>query len=129
MSTPGRSVVERGKKVLSVGYSTALLRSRNIVIEAAGYHVVTTKDSDMLIDLARKQDFAAAVLCNSIPAHLRSSMARQLKQAKPTLPLIILCTEGERLQFRKLADEVVIAEDGLSQPLIEAISRLGGEPD
>jgi len=41
----------------------------------------------------------------------------------------MICTADEQPQFRSLADEIVIAEHGVSQPLIEAISKLAGEPE
>ncbi len=81
------------------------------------------------MDLAQKRHFDAVVLCNSIPAHLRENMARELKELKPNLPLVMICTADEKSQFRSLADEVVIAEHGVSQPLIEALSKLAGEPE
>ena len=35
----------------------------------------------------------------------------------------------EQLEFQKIADEVVIAEHGVSQPLIEALTKVAGEPE
>lgn len=129
MSTPRSAITQNGKAILSAGHNSALLRSRNAVIQAAGYQVVTTKESSMLLDLASKRHFDAVVLCNSIPAPLRKNIARELKELKPSLPLVMICTADEQPQFRSLADEIVIAEHGVSQPLIEAISKLAGEPE
>ncbi|HJX00422.1 MAG TPA: hypothetical protein VJ453_09680 [Terriglobales bacterium] len=130
MSTPSRSAIAaHGKKILSAGHNSAILRTRNAVVETAGYHVVTTKDSELLLDLAKKQHFDAVVLCNSMPSRIRASVARELKALKPALPLIIICSYTEQLEFQKIADEVVIAEHGVSQPLIEALTKVAGEPE
>lgn len=75
------------KKILSTGHNTALLKVRNAVIQAAGYQVVTSKEVDLILDIARKRDFAAVVICSSIPAYQRKNLANELKRIKPGLPL------------------------------------------
>ena len=117
------------KKILSAGHNTALLKVRNSIIQAAGYQVVTTKEADLILEIARKGDFAAVVICSSVPAYQRRNLARELKRIKPGLPLVIICAYTEHAEFRTLAEEVIIAEHGVSQPLVEAISKLAGEPE
>jgi CheY-like chemotaxis protein len=117
------------KRILSAGHNSALLRARNALIESAGYQVVTTKESTLLLQLVNDQSFDAVVLCNSIPAHLRTSIAREIKASRPTLPLVILCAADEQERFLSLAEKLVVAEHGVSQPLIEAISSVAGEPE
>ena len=43
--------------------------------------------------------------------------------------MIVICSYLEKPQFDKIADEVVIAEHGVSQPLLEAVSKLAGDPE
>ena len=130
MSTATRSPVSKeAKKILSSGHNSSLLRSRNALIQSAGYQVVTTRESVLLLQLAQEQHFDAVVLCNSIPIRLRTASARDLKQLKLNLALIVICADGEESDFRDLADEIIRAESGISQPLLEAISKLAGEPD
>jgi len=45
------------------------------------------------------------------------------------VPLIIICPQQHTERLRALADETVIAEQGVSQPLIEAISKLAADPE
>lgn len=115
------------KRVLSAGHNSAILRLRNNIIQTAGFQVITTKESELLLEIAAKQSFDAVVLCNSIPAKIREHVARELKALKPKVPLIVICSHEEQQQFRSLADEVVVAEHGVSQPLIEAILRVAGD--
>lgn len=130
MSAPTPSQTMRsGKTILSGGHNSALLRSRNALIQSAGYQVVTTRESNLVLDLATKQHFDAVVLCSSIPALLRKNLVRELKRLKPMLPLVILCTAAERNEFSNVAAEMVLSEHGVSQPLLEAISRVAGEPE
>ncbi|MFL6439565.1 MAG: hypothetical protein ACJ71Q_18480 [Terriglobales bacterium] len=122
-------IVRPAKIILSAGHSVTLLRSRNALIQSAGYQVVTTRESHLLLNLAGKQHFDAVVLCNSIPAPLRKGIASELKLLKPTLPVVILCTESEQHEFLNVGEKVVLSEHGVSQPLLEAISKVAGEPD
>lgn len=117
------------KRILSAGHNTALLRVRNSLIETAGYQVVTTKESGLLLELLAKQHFDAIVLCNSIPAHIQQDIARELRAMSTKVPLIVICSQEDESRLRALADAIVLAEQGVSQPLIEAISQLAGAPD
>jgi DNA-binding response OmpR family regulator len=130
MSAPTPSEIARsGKTILSGGHNSALLRSRNALIQSAGYQVVTTRESNLILELAKKQHFDAVVLCNSIPALLRKNIVRELKRSRPMLPLVILCSAAEQNEFSNLGAEIVLSEQGVSQPLLEAISKVAGEPE
>jgi DNA-binding NtrC family response regulator len=118
----------RQKVVLSAGHNAALLRARNTLMEAAGYQVVTTRESTLVVELAKKQRFDAVVMCSSIPAHLAEAAARELKAFDPALPLVVICIAADCPRFTGLA-ETIAAEYGVSQPLIEVITRLAGQPD
>ena len=64
-----------------------------------------------------------------MPVRTRETIARGLKKLRPKTPLIVICSYLEKPQFDKIADEVVIAEHGVSQPLLEAVSKLAGDPE
>src|SRR5579859_6429221 len=91
----GINITDMPKKIVSSGYNTALLRVRNADMEMAGYVVVTSKESSVIVDLLEKQAFDGAVICSSIPLDLRVELARTIKRAQPDLPLIVLYTDGE----------------------------------
>jgi DNA-binding NtrC family response regulator len=116
------------KKIISSGHNVALLRVRNAMIQQAGYEVVTSKESAIILEMIEKQDFAAAVLCNSIPVHLRVHLSREIKKLKPALPLIIIFSEGEEQQLHALADHLVPSIHD-AQVLLEAVTKAAGEPD
>src|SRR4051812_16653412 len=108
------------KRIISSGHNIALLRVRNSMIEQAGYAVVTSKEAALVLELVQKQKFDGAVLCNSIPLHLRMSLCKELRKLKPTLPLVILYSDGEEQNLRECADQLVPSMHGVAQPLIEA---------
>ena len=116
------------KTILSAGHNIGLLRVRNAVIQQAGYAVITTHESAMVLELLKRADLGAVVLCNSMPAALRIDLARKIKQTKPALPLVILHSDTERAQFQALTDYLVPSVHGFAQPLIEALTLAAGEP-
>jgi DNA-binding NtrC family response regulator len=126
---PDLRQVRAQKRILSVGHNSALLRVRNNLMETGGYHVVTTKESGMLMELLAKQHFDALVLWSSIPAHIQENIAREAKAVKAKVPLIVICARGDEARFQRLADRIVLAEQGVSQPLLEAVLAVAGDPD
>jgi len=49
----------------------SVCRLRNSFMETAGYHVITTKEAGLLLELLVKQRFDAVVLCSSIRCAFR----------------------------------------------------------
>ena len=92
--------------------------------------MTTTRDTGFVLELVAKDHFEVVVICNSVPAHLRENLARELKRLRPSMPLVIICgdTAAEQERFRHLGDEIVIAQNALSQPLTEAVSRVIDNP-
>jgi len=48
---------------------------------------------------------------------------------KAKVPLIVICARGDESRFQTLADRIVLAEQGVSQPLLEAVLAVAGDPD
>jgi len=116
------------KTILSAGHNIGLLRVRNAVIQQADYAVITTQESAMVLELLKRADLGAVVLCNSMPAALRLDLARKIKQTRPALPLVILHSDAEKAQFQTLTDHLVPSVHGFAQPLIEALTVAAGKP-
>ena len=116
------------KRILSTSWNPAVLKTRNWVIESAGYDVVTTRESRMFLRLAEEQHFDAALIGDSIPIHLRAQLAKDAKQANPSLPLVIICRAGEESRVREYAQAIVKSTD---QPelLIRAIQSAAGDTE
>ena len=117
------------KKILSAGHNFALLRVRNTLLEQAGHHVTTTREIQLIPELIRKDHFSAVVICSSVPMHLREILAQEVKRSKPAVPLVVICAHEKELDhFRRLAEETVLAALGISQALLEAVTRVAGQP-
>jgi DNA-binding NtrC family response regulator len=117
------------KTIISSGLNVALLRVRNAIIQQAGYAVLTSKESAMVLEMAEKDHVGAVVLCSSMPVQLRANLARELKKVRPSLPVIAIYSDGEYEQLRPVADYLVPSIHGIAQPLIEAIAKAAGEPE
>ncbi|PYX08143.1 MAG: hypothetical protein DMG88_11745 [Acidobacteria bacterium] len=114
------------KRILSTSWNPAILKTRNWVIESAGYDVVTTRESRMFLRLAEEQHFDAALIGDSIPIHLRVQLAKDAKQLKPSLPLVIICRAGEESRVRDYAQTIVKSTDK-PELLIRAIQSAAGD--
>jgi DNA-binding NtrC family response regulator len=114
------------KRILSTSWNPAILKERNWVIESAGYDVVTTRESRMFLRLAEKQNFDAALIGDSIPIDLRAQLAKEAKQLNPTLPLVIICRQGEESRVRAYA-QVVVKSTDKPELLIRAIRSAAGD--
>jgi CheY-like chemotaxis protein len=115
--------------IISSGLNAALLRVRNAIIQQAGYAVLTSKESAMVLNMAEKNHVGAVVLCSSIPVQLRVNLARELKKVRSDLPVIAIYSDGEEEHLRAIADYLVPSIHGIAQPLVEAITKAAGEPE
>ena len=87
--------------------------------------MVTTRESALVVTSAEQKKFDAIVLCSSIPAPLRRTLALDLRRLEALPPLIVLCLPDERESVDDLADQVLtMPRSGAHQPLIDAIARV-----
>lgn len=109
--------------ILSVSRDERLLHSRQMVLESAGWHVVTTMDTMDALRWLAEQDFHVVVMGHSIPAAERVSLAQKMKLIKPDVPIVMICIQGDDAFRREFADARVGSLDG-PVVLINAIRRL-----
>ena len=114
--------------ILSVSGNETLLRSRQMVLESVGWHVVTTTHAvEGLLWLANR-DFDAIVLGHSIPPPERISLAQKMKAIRPNVPIVMVCLHGDNAFSSKVADARVGSLDG-PVVLINAIRRVTQRAD
>ncbi len=109
--------------ILSVRGNETLLRSRQMVLESVGWHVVTTTHGVEALLWLAERDFGAVVLGHSIPPAERISLAQKMKDMRPNLPIVMVCVHGDNAFSNKVADARVGSLDG-PIVLINAIRRL-----
>lgn len=109
--------------ILSISRDERFLHLRQMVLESAGWNVVTTTDAvDALRSLASR-NFDVVVLGHSIPPTERVSLAQKIKVIKPDIPIVMVCVHGDNSFSKEFADARVGSLDG-PVVLINAIRRL-----
>jgi DNA-binding response OmpR family regulator len=76
--------------VLSAGKDSTLLALRNLVLQSAGYTVVSAFSHKELITRFMDGDFDLVVLCHSIPAEEREQVAEWIRRHSPSTPVIVV---------------------------------------
>ena len=108
--------------VLSTGHDPMLLNSRRLVLEHAGFDVVSCSVEHALGELRqRPTDFDAAVLGQSIQLSERLSMAREMRGIAPGIAIVFMHFPEDRFDA-SICDAVV---ETLSEPevLARAVRR------
>jgi CheY-like chemotaxis protein len=76
--------------VLCVDDEVVGLRVRKILLERAGYHVVTAVDGHTGLEIFATQPVEAVVLDYSMPGMHGGEVAKRMRQAKPEVPILLL---------------------------------------
>ena len=76
--------------ILCVDDETVGLHVRRMLLERAGYRVLTALDGPTGIDIFSQQPIDAVVLDFSMPGMSGGEVAQQLRQIKPEVPILML---------------------------------------
>lgn len=115
------------KRILSTSRNATVLRTRNLVLQSAGYEVVTTRDADEFLQLFADQTFHGVVIGDSIELEERVGLAGQCRKLKPHVPLIIFFrTPAEAQQLLSYTHSLVASLDG-PERLLAAVQATVGQ--
>jgi len=109
--------------VLSVSQHSATQITRNLILERAGYQVISTGDLSEALQLFTDNVVHAVVLGDSISAENRQQLGGRLKSLKPPVPIVMLCKTNDSRALRDLADEQVESFED-PQILLDALRRV-----
>ena len=76
--------------ILCVDDETVGLQVRKMLLERAGYRVLTALDGQSGIDLFTQQPVEAVVLDYSMPGMSGGEVATHMRQVKPDIPILML---------------------------------------
>jgi CheY-like chemotaxis protein len=76
--------------VLCVDDEVVGLRVRKILLERAGYQVLTAQDGYSGLELFASQPVEAVVLDYSMPGMHGGEVAQRMRQTKPAIPILLL---------------------------------------
>ena len=111
------------RTVLSVSQHPATQLTRNLILERAGYQVISTGNSLDAARLLERSDVHALVLEDSISAGERQKLVRTFRQMKPRVPIIMFCRMNDSRELRESADEIVETHES-PQRLLEALAHV-----
>jgi DNA-binding NtrC family response regulator len=110
------------RTVLSVSQHSATQITRNLILERAGYRVLSTGDPSEAVQLFEHNVIDAVVLGDSISAEKRQHLGSSFKRLKPPVPIVMLCKMSDSRALRSLADEQVESFED-PEALLEALAR------
>ncbi|HEY5055817.1 MAG TPA: response regulator [Acidobacteriaceae bacterium] len=80
----------RAPLVLCVDDEVVGLRVRKILLERAGYHVLTAPDGQAGLDIFTAEPVEAVVLDYAMPGMHGGEVAQKMRQSKPEVPILLL---------------------------------------
>jgi DNA-binding response OmpR family regulator len=91
MSVSGQQSV-----ILCIDDEQAALRVRQLVLEYAGYRVLTATNGAAGLELFREQHVDLVITDHLLPGQTGSQVAREMKRLKPEVPVAMLSGLAER---------------------------------
>jgi DNA-binding NtrC family response regulator len=110
------------RTVLSISQHSATQITRNLILERAGYQVLSTGNPEEAIRLFKAHFVDAVVLGDSLSAEDREHLGSSLRSLKP-VPIVMFCKMNDSRALRELADERVEADES-PRSLLEALERV-----
>jgi len=114
----------RSHLVLCVDDEAVGLRVRKILLERAGYKVLTAPDGHSGLELFASNPVDVVVLDYSMPGMHGGDVAREMRQAKPAVPILLLSAYvGLPAEVCSLVDVYVTKGEG-APALLEKLGSL-----
>jgi CheY-like chemotaxis protein len=110
--------------VLCVDDELVGLRVRKILLERAGYHVLTAVDGYSGLELFADQPVEAVVLDYAMPGMHGGEVAKKMRQTKPEVPILLLSAYvGLPEEVSSLVDVYMTKGEG-APALLEKLGNL-----
>src|SRR5664280_3883235 len=110
--------------VLCVDDEVVGLRVRKILLERAGYRVITAPDGNSGIELFASQPVDAVVLDYAMPGMHGGEVAKKMRQTKPDVPILLLSAYvGLPEEVSSLVDVYMTKGEG-APALLEKLGNL-----
>lgn len=114
----------KGQVVLCVDDEAVGLKVRRILLERAGYRVLTASDGHAGIEIFKTHKVDAVVLDYSMPGMSGGDVARAMRRIKPTVPILLLSAYvGLHDEIRSVVDIYMTKGEG-APALLDRLSNL-----
>lgn len=108
-------------KILLVGYIAELLRDRERTLRAAGYALTVASTFASASAAIQEHKFDLAILSFSVPEDERNQLARALKDAEPSIKIIM--TYYASVKNTELAD-ALMQNNASAEDILRAVNHL-----
>ena len=116
--------VGKGQVVLCVDDEAVGLKVRRILLERAGYQVLTASDGSAGLEIFKTHSVDAVVLDYSMPGMSGGEVARAMRRLKPDVPILLLSAYvGLHDEVRSIVDVYMTKGEG-APALLERLSNL-----
>jgi DNA-binding NtrC family response regulator len=111
------------RTVLSVSKNSAVQVTRNLILERAGYKVLSTIDLSEAVRLFETSNVDAIILGDSLGPDERHELGTAFKTLRPAVPIIMVGRVNDSRSVQELADEHL---ESMGDPrlLLEALARV-----
>jgi len=117
-----------GHIVLCVDDEAVGLKVRRILLERAGYQVLTASDGEAGLEVFRNNHVDAVVLDYSMPGMSGGQVAQAMRELKPDVPILLLSAYvGLHDEVRSIVDVYMTKGEG-APALLERLSNLLTNP-
>lgn len=104
----GSIAVHKRYSVLCIDDEPSILKLRKILLESAGYEVLTASTGTEALSIFSSQEFDAVVVDYSMPEMDGGTLSALMKQQKPRMPVIMLSAySGARDDVDKVVDAFI----------------------
>jgi CheY-like chemotaxis protein len=112
-----------GRTVLCVSKTSPAQLTRNMILERAGYKIISTTSPDAAVRIFTGSPIDAVVFGDSIPADQRLELALKFKSLNPSVPIIALSSSSGSQFASGIVDEQ-LESLGDPQLLVEAVKHV-----
>ena len=109
--------------VLCVDDAEISLRVRKLLLTIAGYDVVTADSGEAGLEMFKNNPIDLVIADHFLTGRSGTEIAREMKQIKPHVPILILSAAADMPEGIEFADDFVSKGDDLEM-LLQTIARL-----
>jgi CheY-like chemotaxis protein len=118
----------KGPLILCVDDEVVGLRVRKILLERAGYQVLTAPDGRSGLEIFAAQPIQAVILDYSMPGMNGGEVAMQMRQVKPAVPILLLSAYVELPEGVSTLVDVYMTKGEGAPALLDKLGNLFSTP-
>ena len=123
MNPASSSSPSKSPLILCIDDSDVALRVRKLLLDRAGYNVLTAKSAEEGLDIFTQYPVDLVVADHFLSGRTGTEIAREMKQVKPEVLILIFSAVAERPDGLEFADGFLSKGDPPAV-LLDAIARL-----